>query len=172
VLAGGSVSAPPSPHLEVRTASRAGAEFLASVAKAEGVTLGVVDRKRHAAAYAKAIDRIAELLAVAGASDAALALEERTVVGATRSNANRLANADHANLVRTSRAAHAQLEAAKRLQRRRELGDLPAGVREIAHLRLRHPALSLRELAAKCDPPATKAAAHRRLRKLIQLAER
>jgi DNA-binding protein WhiA len=172
LLAGGSVSAPPSPHLEVRTASRAGAEFLASVAKAEGVTLGVVDRKRHAAAYAKAIDRIAELLAVAGASDAALALEERTVVGATRSNANRLANADHANLVRTSRAAHAQLEAAKRLQRRRELGDLPAGVREIAHLRLRHPALSLRELAAKCDPPATKAAAHRRLRKLIQLAER
>ena len=171
-LSGGSVSPPPSPHLELRTAGREGAEFLASVAGAEGIRLGVLDRGRHAAAYAKGIDRLAEVLATTGASDAALALEERAVVGATRSRANRLANADHANLVRSGRAAHAQLEAVKRLQRRRALADLPAPVREIAELRLRHPSLSLRELAAKCRPPATKAAAHRRLKKLIQLAER
>ena len=171
-LAGGSVSRPPSPHLELRSGSREGAEFVASVAGAEAIRLGVVDRARHAAAYAKGIDSIAELLALAGANDAALALEERAVVGSTRARANRLANADHANLVRSGRAAHAQLEAVKRLQRKRVLADLSPQVREIAELRLRHPSLSLRELAAKCRPPATKAAAHRRLKKLIQLAER
>ena len=41
--------------------------------------------------------------------------EERAVVGATRARANRLANADHANLVRTSRAAHRQAQAVRRL---------------------------------------------------------
>jgi DNA-binding protein WhiA len=172
LLAGGSVSPPPSAHLELRSASREGAEFVASVAEAEGLRLRVLDRGRHATAYAKGIDRIADLLAAAGANDAAIALEEHTVVRATRSHANRLANADHANLVRTSRAAHAQLEAARRLQRHRALDRLPKPVREVAELRLRHPSLSLRELAAKCRPPATKAAVHRRLRKLIQLAER
>ena len=172
LLAGGSVSAPPSPHLELRSAGRDGAEFVASVAADEGIRLGVVDRGRHAAAYAKGTEAIGDLLAAAGASDAALALKERAVVGATRSRANRLANADHANLVRSSRAAHAQLEAVKRLQRRRALAELPKPMREIAELRLRHPSLSLRELGGKCEPPATKAAAHRRLRKLIQLAER
>ena len=49
-----------------------------------------------------------------GASDAVLAFEERSVVAAARSEANRLANADHANLVRTSRAAQEQLEAVRR----------------------------------------------------------
>ena len=42
---------------------------------------------------------------------------------------------------------------------------------EIADLRTRYPSLSLRELAAKCRPPATKAAAHRRLTRLRRLAE-
>jgi len=43
-------------------------------------------------------------------------------------------------------------------------------LREVADLRLRHPLLSLRELAAKCDPPATKASVQRRLAKLVALA--
>jgi len=38
-------------------------------------------------------------------------------------------------------------------------------LQEIADLRTRHPTLSLRELAAKCRPPATKASAQRLLHK-------
>ena len=172
LLAAGSVSGPPSPHLEVRTESRAGAETVAGAAAAEGVELRVSSRAEHSLAYAKGIDRIAGVLAAAGASDAALSLEERAVVGSTRSRANRLANADHANLVRSGRAAHAQLEAVRRLQRARRLGELSPRLREIAELRLKHPSLSLRELGAKCDPPVTKATAHRRLRAILRLAQR
>jgi cell division protein WhiA len=166
LLGAGSLSGPRSPHLELRAASVEGAEFLAGLAAAEGVRLGVADRGRHAVAYAKGAEAIAGVLAVAGASDAVLVFEERAVLGATRSAANRLANADHANLVRTSRAAHAQLRALRRL----DLDTLPPKLREIADLRLRHPTLSLRELALRCDPPATKSAAHRRLQHLVRLA--
>lgn len=171
LLAAGSVSAPPSPHLEVRSESRAGAETIADAAAGEGAELRVSRRGDQSLAYAKGIDRIAGVLAAAGASDAALALQERTVVGSTKARANRLANADHANLVRSGRAAHRQLEALRRLDGAGRLEELSPRLREVAELRLKHPSLSLRELAAKCDPPATKSAAQRRLQALIRLSE-
>ena len=50
------------------------------------------------------------------------------------------------------------------------LERLPDRLAEVARLRLRYPQLPLRELAAKCDPPTTKASVHRRLRRLQELA--
>lgn len=171
LLGSGTLSGPRSSHLEVRSATREGAEFVTSVAEQLGVTLNVAERGRHAIAYAKGLGPIADALAAAGASDAVLAFEEQGVMGATKARANRLANADHANLVRTSRAAQAQIRAVKRLERR-GLDKLPSKLREIAALRLRHPSLSLRELALKCSPPATKSAVQRRLARIVHLAER
>jgi DNA-binding protein WhiA len=170
MLGGGSLSGPRSPHLEIRTATSDGASFLARIAAEEGGQLGVLDRKRHAVAYAKGMETIADVLALAGASQTVLMFEERAVMAGTRARANRLANADHANLVRTSKAAHEQLRAVASLRRTGELEKLAPRLQEIAELRERHPTLSLRELAQKCRPPATKAATHRRLRKLQQIA--
>ena len=172
LLGGGSLSGPRAPHLELRTTGKAGADFLVEVAAAEGVALQVVERRGHALAYARSSEAIGDLLAVAGASDAVLAFQEQMVMGEAKARANRLANADHANLVRTSRAAHEQLEAVRRLEEAGLLASLSPTLQEIAELRLAHPSLPLRELALKCRPPATKAAAHRRVRKLIRLAER
>ncbi|HKB95090.1 MAG TPA: DNA-binding protein WhiA [Gaiellaceae bacterium] len=162
LLGAGSLSGPLDPHLEIRTAELEGARFLAGIAG-----LRVLDRGRHAIAYAKGAEAIADVLVAAGATDVVLVLEERSVMSATRADANRLANADHANLVRTTRAAHAQIEAVRRL----DVGALPDDLRELAELRLRHPTASVAELARRCRPPASKAAAYRRLRRLVELAE-
>jgi DNA-binding protein WhiA len=172
LLGSGTLSGPRAPHLEVRSATREGAEFVASVAERAGVKLSVLDRARHTVAYAKGTGPIADALAAAGASDAVLAFEEQGVMGATKARANRLANADHANLVRTSRAAQIQIRAVKRLERRGGLEKLPPKLREIAALRMRNPSSSFRELALKCSPPTTKSSAQRRLTRLVQLAER
>jgi DNA-binding protein WhiA len=169
-LGGGSLSVPASPHLELRTASLQSATLLREIAAAHDLALGVVERDSHAAAYAKSWEGIESLLALAGATEAVLALEERAVVAATREQANRLANADHANLVRTSRASQCQLQAVERLRAEGVLERLPSALREAADLRRRHPTASLRELAARTDPPASKAAVHRRLRRLEELA--
>ncbi len=168
-LGGGSVSGPRSPHLEIRTSSRAGADLLVTVAAQEDVTLRIHDRGRYAAAYAKGAEAIADVLALAGAGDAALALDEHAVVGEARARANRVANADHANLVRSSRAAHRQITAIRELEADGRLERLAPPLREIAELRQRYPSASLRELAAKCRPPSTKAAAHRRLGRIVAL---
>ena len=166
LLGAGSLSGPRDPHLEIRTAELAGARFLAEVAARQGAVLHVLDRGRHAVAYAKGTESIADTLVAAGSTDVVLALEESSVLAAIRADANRLANADHANLVRTSRAAHAQLEAVRRL----DLDSLPDDLHELASLRLRHPTASIAELARRCRPPLTKASAYRRLRRLQELA--
>ena len=166
LLGGGSLSGPRAPHLEIRTASAEGAEFLASLAP-----LAVLDRGRHAIAYAKSSETIADVLAEAGANDLVLALDEHAVIAATRAHANRLANADHANLVRAGRAAHEQVTAVRKLSEAGQLGRLDGRLQELAVLRLAHPSLSLRELGLKCRPPLPKASVHRRLRKLVELAD-
>jgi cell division protein WhiA len=167
LLGSGSLSGPRGPHLELRAAGIDGARFLADVAAREQVPLRAAERRTHAIAYAKGGEAIADLLAVAGASDTALRLDEHAVVAATRAHANRLANADEANLVRTARAAHEQLEAIRAVG----VDRLPMHLQEIAELRLRHPTLPLSELARKCRPPITKAAAHRRLRMIVALSQ-
>jgi cell division protein WhiA len=167
LLGAGSLSGPRDPHLEIRTAEIEGARFLADLAGRMGAELRVLQRARHAIAYAKGTEPIADVLVSAGAADVVLVLEERSVVASTKADANRLANADHANLVRTTRAAHAQLEALRKL----DVDALPEELREVAVLRLRHPTASVAELAGRCRPPATKASAYRRLRRLQQLAE-
>src|SRR5207237_5267381 len=137
-------SGPRDPHLEIRAAGVEGAAFVAGLGN-----LSVLDRGRHAIAYAKGTESIVDVLSAAGASDVALALEERSVVAATRASANRVANADHANLVRSSRASHEQIQAVRRLRADGRLDQLPAQLRDLAELRLRHPTLSLRDLARK-----------------------
>ena len=77
LLGAGSLSGPRDPHLEIRTAELEGARFLAAVAAREGAELRVHDRGRHAAAYAKGTEAIADVLVAAGAVDVVLALEEQ-----------------------------------------------------------------------------------------------
>src|SRR5262249_26558162 len=108
LLGAGSLSGPRDSHLELRASGLDGARFIADVAAHSGVELLVAERRSHAVAYAKGHDAIAAVLALAGAGDTALRLEEHSVLAAIRADANRLANADEANLVRTARAAHRQ----------------------------------------------------------------
>jgi cell division protein WhiA len=70
-----------------------------------------------------------------------------------------------------SRAADAQLRAIDRLRREGRLDDVSPEIREMAELRARYPTLSLRELAGRARPPATKATAQRRLAKLQRFAD-
>ncbi len=167
MLGAGSLSGPRDPHLELRAGTTEGARFFADIAAREEVPLQVATRRNHALAYAKGREAIGSLLALTGASETALRLEEYAVVAATRAEANRLANADAANLVRAADAAHRQLEAIDAVG----LGRLPPDLVEVAELRLRHPSASLRELAAKARPPLTKATAKRRLDAIGRLAE-
>ena len=169
LLGSGTLSGPRGPHLEIRTAEAGrGAASSPQLAARLGGELHVQERARTPTAYAKGTEAIADVLVAAGAVDLVLALEEQAVLAATRADANRLANADHANLVRTGRAAHAQLEALRRL----DVDALPDDLREIALLRLRHPTASDRGARPPLQARSLKATAYRRLRRLQELSDR
>ena len=118
----------------------------------EGIPLGAVERRAHAVAYAKSWDAIESLLAAMGAAETVLALEERAVSRATR----RAGEPARERRPREPRAheprGSGQLAAAGGSGRRDGSTAAPRAARG-RQLRLRHPTLSLRELAARTDPP-------------------
>jgi cell division protein WhiA len=152
-LGAGSLSAPRSPHLEVRTPLHAGAAFVRSVASAAGVRMRVIDRASHSAAYAKGWEAIEAFLSVAGATETVLGLEERALVAGLRAD-----------------SAQVQLDAIRSLLASGELDRLAPSLQAAAELRRRFTSLSLSELAVRADPPVTKAAMAGRLSRLVEIA--
>jgi cell division protein WhiA len=171
LLAAGSVSAPGRPaHLEIAVRSHAAATSLATL-------LGTIAEGRVSATdedpprvICKSGATIGRLLVAVGAAEAAAVWEERRTRRRLRNDANRLANADAANLRRTIDAAAAQVAAVERVVE--ELGwvALEDDLRAVALARLANPAASLSELGELVDPPIGKSAVHRRLRRLEALA--
>jgi DNA-binding protein WhiA len=172
VLAAGSVSAPGRPpHLEVATGSGSQAEALAALARsltAGTVTAVTGERPRL---VVKSGATIAELLAATGAATAAAAWTEHRRRRDLRNRANRLANADGANLRRAVEAAAAQTRAVEAVIERVGWGALDPDLRDVALVRLANPSASLSELGELCDPPLGKSSVHRRLQRLLALTE-
>ena len=123
-------------------------------------------RRGHAIAYLKSRESIRDLLALMGAHDAVLSLEEAEVISATRETANRLTNCDRANLGRGSAAAHRQTEAIALL----DLNLLDPELRRVAELRLANPSCSLAELGQRARASADQVhgrSAHEKLLKSL-----
>jgi cell division protein WhiA len=170
VLAAGSLSAPGRPpHLEIAVRTRGFGEALATLVRETiggTVTATGDDRPR---VVCKSGATIGELLLAVGATEAWTTWEDRRTRRRLRNDANRLANADAANLRRTIEAAAAQVRAVERV-----VGDLgwealDEDLRAVALARLANPAASLTELGELVDPPIGKSAVHRRMRRLVEL---
>jgi len=167
----GSISAPGAPvHLEFTVESPELAEQVRRMLERLELPFKVADRDRNVAVYSKRSQTAADLLAVLGAHEACLRWEEHAVLGTVRESANRLANCDEANARRAAQAAERQAEAARRLMASPEWAVLSPSLRAAAELRLRHPYLSLEELAGRANPPLSKSAINHRLRRLAALA--
>ncbi len=171
ILAAGSVSSPGrSPHMEIVASSPTTARGLADLA---GRVLG---HDLHATAETrprvvlKSGERIGELLAAVGASQAFLTWDDQRLRRQLRGDATRLANADGANLRRSIEASAVQVEVVERAISAVGWSGLDQGLRAVALARLANPEASLAELGELVDPPVGKSAVHRRLRRLEQLA--
>lgn len=117
----------------------------------------------------KSGETIGELLSLLGATNAFMQYDEQRLRRQLRSDANRLANADNANLKRSVAASLEQTAVIRELVNQHGLETIPAPLRQTALVRLANPQLSLRELGLLLDPPVSKTAVHRRLAQLAQL---
>lgn len=169
VLAGASFSTPGrAPHLEIGVRS-------ARVADQIAARLGdVIDTRVHVTAgptrrrvVVKSGRAIGDLLAYLGASQAFLRWDDQRLRHELRGDANRLANADTANLRRSVTSAERQVRQVQLALTRHDLGDFPAEVQEVALARLANPAASLAELGELLDPPVGKSTVSRRLARIV-----
>jgi DNA-binding protein WhiA len=152
-------------HLEMALPEDAGAHVNAGAARA-GISLKRTARRGRAVYYLKGAEPISRMLSLMGANRAVMRFEHDRILREMRSQANRRANSETANLDKRLRAALQQREAIRRLKARdSRLQSLPPALREMAELRLAHPRAGLRELAELTQ--LSKSAIANRLRRLV-----
>lgn len=128
-------------------------------------------RKGRLILYYKGSEQIEDFLAFIGAAKFALIFMEQMVIKELRGNANRITNAETANLDRTAKAAAEQCEAINLIITKKEYSKLPSELKECADFRMANPDMSLDELRPLFSKPISKSGLNHRFRRLIELAE-
>lgn len=131
-----------------------------------GYPAAISDRGNRFICYYRDSESMEDLLSLMGATSCAFALMNTKIEKDVRSSINRRGNCDAANADKQVEAAHAQLADIKALISIGLFPRLPAEVKECGQLRLENPELSLTEIGERCDPPVSKSAVARRLKKL------
>lgn len=116
--------------------------------------------------YMKGIEQIINFLAFVGAHQSMLYIENARVIKSVRNDTNRRVNAEIANQVKATKASMQQIESIRRLVGQKGIDAVPASLREVALLRLKHPDASIKELGELADPPLSKSAVYHRLRRI------
>lgn len=136
-----------------------------------GFSARITTRRGVRAVYLKESEVIEDLLTFVGAPQIALQIMNTKIMRDIRNNENRRANCDTANIYKSTGAAAIQIRSIKRLQTSGKLATLPKPLQITAELRLKHPEVSLIELAGLHEPPITKSGVSHRLQKLVDAAE-
>ncbi len=146
-------------------------DYLAEFLDNYGLTAKRTLRKNKPVLYYKASESIEDLLSFIGATKATLDIISAKVMSDVRNNANRLCNAETANLDRIARAAAEQREAILIIEKYGAMHNLNAELRECAELRLANPDMSLTELKNLLKEPVSKSGLNHRFKKLTEIAE-
>lgn len=128
------------------------------------------ERKEEKVVYLKGAQQIADMLAMMGAAQSVLKMEEVRVQKQIRASAVRAANCDEHNGEKMLDAAQQQVEAIKSISLQKGLFNLPPALQELARLRLEHTELSLTELGEQLNPPVGKSGVNHRMRRLMEIA--
>lgn len=157
-------------HLEMSYTSEAFAAGAAYILNLAGLEPKHMTRKNEYVVYYKDSESIENFLAFIGATAAAFTIMNTKIEKELRSDANRLANSELANIGKTVAAAGGQIAAIKALKESGELEKLSDELKITAELRLANPDASLIALASMHEPPITKSGVNHRLKKILESA--
>lgn len=158
-------------HLELVCGSEERAEQLMLLLKEFGLPAKTTLRKNTPLVYMKEADGISDFLSLTGAVKSRLEWENVRILRSLQGSVNRQVNCETANLNKTVSTGVKQSEAIKLIEEKMGIKNLPAGLQEIAALRLEHPEATLPELGGYFDPPLGKSGVNHRLRKIMEIAE-
>ena len=131
----------------------------------------IVIRKKYFVVYIKEGNQIVDMLNVMEAHLSLMELENIRILKEMRGNVNRQVNCETANINKTVSAAVKQINDIIFIRDTVGFESLPAGLAEIARVRLEKPEATLKELGEELEPPVGKSGVNHRLRKLCEMAE-
>ena len=158
-------------HLEIVTQSEEYAGHLIRLIENYNIYPRMSYRKESIVVYLKESEQISDFLALIGAYEAVMALENTRIQKNVRNQVNRLVNCETANLNKSINAAQRQIQHINLIASRMGLDRLPDSLRQAAEARLNHPEESLKDLGQLLDPPVGKSGMNHRMRRLEELAE-
>lgn len=158
-------------HLEFTSHNGDLLNQLAEILAQNNIVARKIERKKLFVLYLKDAQSISDLLALMGASNAVLALQNEMVTRQRRNFVNRQINFLSANISRTVGANAKQLEAIEIISSTIGLDSLPEQLEEVALLRLANQEESLSDLVKLSTLKLTKSGINHRMRKIIKIAE-
>lgn len=173
-LAGGSVNNPEtsSYHLEVFSSYQQHSQSLVDLMNRFQLNAKSIERKKGFIAYLKEAEKISDFLGITGAHVSLMKFEDVRIMRDMRNSVNRLVNCETANLNKTISAAQRQVENIKLIERTLGLEQLPERLQEIAHLRVEHQDITLKELGEMVTGTSvSKSGVNHRLRKIEEIAD-
>ena len=173
-LASGSVNSPDTSryHLEIHSSYEEHNEDICEMMQMFDMNARIHERRNGYIVYLKEAEKIADFLAMIGATGSMFRFEDVRIVRDMRNSVNRLVNCENANMNKTIDAASRQIENIQLIAQVRGLDTLPDKLREMAKLRIDHPDVSLKELGELVpNGGVSKSGVNHRLRKINQIAE-
>lgn len=173
-LAGGSVNNPETSryHLEIYSNYAEHNDDICQMMNYFNMNARTLERRNGFITYLKEGEKIADFLALIGATSGMLKFEDVRIVRDMRNSVNRLVNCENANLNKTIDAAGKQIESIKYIDDVMGLDKLPVKLQEIALARLQSPEVSLKELGEMIPSgQISKSGINHRLRRLNEIAE-
>lgn len=171
-LGAGSITDPTKQyHLEISFEERNNAEYILNICKTFGIYLKILEKSDKVQIYIKDGEEISKFLALLGANKGVLVFEDIRITKEIKNNVNRLVNCETANLNKIVNAAVDQVNDIKLIQKLNKFEELPDYLKEIAHLRLENPDVSLKVLGTMLEKPIGKSGVNHRLQKIHDIAE-
>ncbi|GAA0490381.1 DNA-binding protein WhiA [Alkalibacterium sp. s-m-22] len=173
-LASGSVNSPDTSryHLEIHSSYEEHNEDICEMMQMFDMNARIHERRNGYIVYLKEAEKIADFLAMIGATGSMFRFEDVRIVRDMRNSVNRLVNCENANMNKTIDAASRQIENIHLIAQARGLDTLPGKLREMAKLRIDHPDVSLKELGELVpNGGVSKSGVNHRLRKINKIAE-
>lgn len=159
-------------HVELGNQNYALLNEIANVLAQFEILAKLTKRKNLYVLYIKDAEEVSNMLALMGASDAVLKLQNEIITRQVRNKVNRQNNCFTSNYTKTLNASFKQLEAIKIVDAEIGLYNLPEDIQQVALLRLANTEESLEELLKLSKYPMTKSALNHKFNKIIKLAEK
>lgn len=158
-------------HFELKVETQATADAVVELLAERSIKAKAIQRRNSYLIYIKSGAAISSFLALVGAHQSALKMENERVVKSVRNDVNRRVNAEMANQAKASAASVDQIMTIRYVLDHRDISSLPHALQEYIKLRIAYPDATLKELGEAADPPLSKSAINHRVRRLDQLAQ-